>query len=215
MADRDISVLTPATSQDLLTLDECKTLLSISLGDTSRDAQLQMQISIASTAVADMANRKPELGFGQTTVLETWRETGNGRLFLMHWPVKVPNGIIQVTAGGVVLSSSDYTVDVNSGKMSMPTGGTWASPTVVQYTGGWTLPASAPKPLKWACAMMVQEQRIRNQQAQTAGIRLLAHKESRIAFYDPNAILIRQAGAKSTSIQIAEILVRPYMRLEV
>jgi hypothetical protein len=213
MADRDISVITPATSQDLLSLEECKQFLNISLTDTSRDDQLQMQISIASAALADMANRKPELGFGETTVIETWREIGNGRLFLMHWPVKQPNGIISVTAGGTTLASGDYRLDNNSGKLSMD--GTWPEPASVHYTGGWQLPEQAPLPLKWACATMVQEQRMRNQQAQTAGIRLLSHKEARVAFWDPNAILLKTVGAKSPGIQAAEALVRPYIRIEV
>jgi hypothetical protein len=210
MADRDITVTVPATSQDLLSLDECKTFLNIPAADTSRDQQLALQISVASAIVADMANRKPELGFGETTVIETWREIGNGRLFLMHWPVTT---VLDVTAGGTVMATPGYRIDKNSGKVSVD--GNWSAPAIIHYTGGYKLPEDAPFPLKQACVTMVQEQRIRNQQSQTSGIRLLSHKESRVAFYDPNAILLKSIGAKSPGVQAAEGLVRPYIRIEV
>lgn len=213
MADRDISVVTPATEQDLLTLDECKTLLNISLADTSRDTQLQMQISIASAVLADMVNRKPELGFGETTVIETWREVGNGHLFLMHWPIKQPNGIDISVNGNAMVLDADYRVDYNSGKVSVA--GRWGQPAVVQYTGGYKLPDDAPLPLKQACSLIVQEQRIRNQQASVAGMRQVRHKESQVSFYDPNALLLKTVGAKSPGLQAAENLLRPYLRLEV
>lgn len=215
MADRDITVVTPATSQDLISLAECKLFLNISAIDTSRDAQLQQQISIASAVLADMANRKPELGFGETTVIETWREVGNGRLFLMHWPVKQPGGIIDVTANGNVLVPADYRLESYSGKLSLSGGGSWPEPAVVHYTGGFVLPEKAPLPLKRACAAMVQEERIRNQQSQTAGIRQLSHKEARVAFFDPNSVLLKTVGAKSPGMQTAEALIRPYIRIEV
>lgn len=214
MSDRDIFVEIDATSEDLLTLDECKILLNISLADTSRDPQLQMQISIASAIVADMVNRKPHLGFGEKTVIETWREVGNGRLFLMHWPIKDPDGILDVSAGGFPLPLGYYRFDNNSGKVSVE-GGIWLEPAVIHYTGGYKLPDEAPLPLKQACATMVQEQRIRNQQASVAGMRQLSHKEARVAFYDPNALLLKTVGAKSPGVQAAEALCRPYMRYEV
>ena len=215
MADRDISVEVPATSQDLLTLDECKTLLGISLQDTSRDAQMEMQISIASAICADMVNRKPELGFGETTVIEEWREVGGNRLFLMHWPVSEvePMEVSIGTSGEWIVLPDAVRVDYNSGKVSI--GASWNEPAIVRYTGGYKLPNEAPWPLKQACALIVQEQRIRNQQASVAGMRQLRHKESQVSFFDPNALLLKSAGAKSPGMQAAEVLLRPYMRLEV
>lgn len=250
MADRDLHVIEPATSQDLITLAECKLFLNISSADTSRDAQLALQISTASAVVADMANRKPELGFGECRLIEEWREVGNGRLFLMHWPVKLPPGLLvhgyqekrarakqwvlvkagseeteivepltvtdytfEVTANGTVLLPADYRIDYNSGKVSVD--GTWVTPAIVEYTGGYKLPTEAPLPLKKACALMVQEDRIKNQQAAVAGMRQISHKESRVAFYDPNALLLKSIGAKSPGMQAAEALIRPYIRIEV
>lgn len=247
MADRDIHVIEPAGSQDLITLAECKLFLNISSADTSRDAQLALQISTASAVVADMANRKPELGFGECRLIEEWREVGDGRLFLMHWPVKLPPGLLvhgyqekrakqrvlvteseaieiveplavtnytfEVTVNGTVLLSTDYRIDYNSGKVSVD--GQWVTPAIVEYTGGYKLPTEAPLPLKKACALMVQEDRIKNQQASVAGMRQISHKESRVAFYDPNALLLKSIGAKSPGMQAAEALIRPYIRIEV
>lgn len=238
MADRDIHVIEPAESQDLLTLDECKLLLNISAADTSRDAQLALQISTASAIVADMCNRKPELGFGETRVVEEWREVGNGRLFLMHWPIKLPPGLViygiaprangrseeevdllvtdytfVVTVNGTPLLPTEYRVDYSSGKVSV--NGRWIEPAVVEYVGGYKLPDEAPLPLKRACALIVQEDRIKNQQASVAGMRQIRHKEAQVAFYDPNALLLKSVGAKSPSMQAAEALIRPYIRIEV
>ena len=211
MADRDIFVEVAAESQDLLTIDECKLFLNIPLADTSRDEQMQMQIAIASAIIADMTNRKPELGFGETTIVETWREVGNGRLFLMHWPVKE---ILDISGSGVALVPGDYGFDSSSGKLSVY-GTVWKQPAIVRYTGGYKLPEEAPFPLKQACGTLVQEQRIRNQQAQVAGIRQLRHKEAQVAFYDPNALLLKTIGAKTPGVQAAEALTRPYRRFEV
>jgi len=115
MADRDIFVEVPATNHDLLTLDEAKMLLGLSLADTSKDAQLSLQISIASQTIARMANRI----FAEQTVIETWREVGNGRLFLSQWPIDEATGIIDVTAGGNGLSIPDYDLEGQSGKLSV------------------------------------------------------------------------------------------------
>lgn len=213
MADRDIFVVTPATEQDLLTLDECKLMLNIALTDTSRDAQLALQISTASAVVADMCNRKPELGFGKTTVIEEWREMVNGRVQVMHWPIDQDEPIV-ITANGVVYIEPDnYRVDFYSGKISV--GGTWPEPVIVEYTGGYDLPDEAPLPLKRACALIVQEDRIKNQQASVAGMRQIRHKEAQVSFYDPNALLLKAVGAKSPGLQQAENLIRPYIRIEV
>lgn len=213
MADRDIFVVTPASEQDLLTLEECKLMLNINLADTSRDAQLELQISTASAVVADMCNRKPELGFGKTTVIEEWREMVNGRVQVMHWPIDQDDPITVSANGNPYIEGDHYRVDFNSGKISVV--GTWPEPVIVEYTGGYVLPDEAPLPLKRACALIVQEDRIKNQQASVAGMRQIKHKEAQVSFYDPNALLLKAVGAKSPGLQQAENLIRPYIRIEV
>jgi hypothetical protein len=216
MADRDIFVVTPAEEQDLLTIDECKLFLNINPADTSRDDQLALQISTASAIIADECNRKPELGFGLTTVRETWREVMNGRLQVMHWPIaQIEDRPIVVTANGTVYAAAtDYRVEFRSGKISSA-GPWWTEPVTIEYTGGFDLPDEAPLALKKACALIVQQDRIQNQTASVAGMRQISHKESRVAFYDPNALLMKSIGAKSPAMQAVAGLIRPYMRIEV
>lgn len=217
MADRDIFVVTRAETQDLVSLDEAKLYLNLNWTNPTFDEQLQMQISIASATIAEIANRT----FAEEELIETWREIGNGRLFLSHWPIKDPEGIISVEhGGGYGLVAGEYTLEGDSGKLSYrapndAVSGQWQAPAKVHYVGGYKLPEEAPLPLKQATFLLVQEQRIRNQQAQVAGIRQLSHKEARVAFYDPNALLLKSLGAKSPGIQAAENLVKQYMRFEV
>jgi hypothetical protein len=50
-------------------------------------------------------------------------------------------------------------------------------------------------------------------QAQVAGIRQVSHREARVTFFDPNAALMKLAGAgASPSMQVADALLRPYCR---
>lgn len=98
MADRTIKVLTKATDTDLLTIDEAKLLLGMNSADTSQDEALSSMIATFSEEIAEKLNRHPTVTVGKEEVLETWRETMNGRLFLSHWPVKEED-IISVTIG--------------------------------------------------------------------------------------------------------------------
>lgn len=213
MANRDILVVVPATTQDLLTLDEAKTLLGMSTADTSRDAQLQMQISIASATIAEMANRC----FGEQTVIETWRDfNGEGRLFLSQWPIVDPTGITEVTEDGVErIADIDYDLEGQSGKLDLLR--QWNEPAIVHYTGGYKLPDEAPLPLKYAALVLVRQEKIYNQQAQVAGMRQLRHKEAQVSFYDPNALAIKAMGAagQTPGQQQAMALIQQYMRIEV
>jgi hypothetical protein len=215
MADRTIQVLVPATNFDLLTLEEAKTLLNMSQTDTSQDELLSMWITSFSLIIADMCNRT----FAKEKVTETWRETYDGRMFLSHWPV-VPTDVEEVSDGGVFLDVNSYELEGKSGKVSNLLLGDaqsskWMTPSVITYTGGYTLPDEAPPPLKHATVLLIRDEKIRLQQAQTAGIRQIMHKHSRVMFFDPNAILIKTAGLKYPGAQAAEALLRPYIRIEV
>jgi hypothetical protein len=227
MADRTIKVITPATNFDFLTLDEAKQLLGLLTADTSHDEQITMMISIFSQTIAEYCHRV----FARETVIETWREEFNGRLFLSHWPVKEAD--IQVVSAGsawtngtvvppVVLDASQYELEEASGKLSFIAnpGGTqsmsWDWPTVVTYTGGYDLPAEAPLPLKQATTLLIMEARMRLQQAQVAGIRSISHKESRIMFFDPNMLLAKILSAHTVGLNPAvDALLKRYIRVEV
>jgi hypothetical protein len=219
MADRTIKVITPATIFDFLTLAEAKLLLGISSTDTSHDEQITMMITIFSQTIAEYCNRT----FAKETVIETWREEFNGRLFLSHWPVKEADiQTVSAGTGATVLDVTEYELEEASGKLSFITnpGGSqsmpWDWPTVVTYTGGFDLPAEAPMPLKQATVLLIMEARMRLMQAQVAGIRQIAHKESRISFFDPNALLLKTLGAHLGGINPAvDALLKHYMHVEV
>jgi hypothetical protein len=216
MADRTIKVLDPAEEFDLLTIEEAKLLLGMSLTDTTHDQLLALWISMYSATVSELCNRT----FAKQTVTETWRETVHGRLFLSQWPIDDAD-VVSVSNGNIGLFPEEYELENQSGKLSLidnPGGDQstpWIAPAVVTYTGGYVLPDEAPWPLKQATALLIQDARIRLQQAQVAGIRQIMHKHARVVFFDPNAILIKTAGQKSPAMQAAEVLLRQYMRFEI
>lgn len=215
MADRSIIVLTRATVFDLLTVDECKTLLGLDKNDHTQDEQLQLMISAESATIAEICNRT----FAQEKVQESWREVGNGRLFLSHWPIKKAEDIESVTAGGSPLDLAGYELEPDSGKLSVFTGGTatdshWNEAAVVVYTGGYILPEEAPLPLKQAAAILVREDRLRNQQMHTAGIKNISHEGRSVSYFDPS-LLLRATMGKPPGWQAVEPLLKQFMRFEV
>ncbi len=89
MADVTLHILEPATVFDLVTLEEAKIGLGLSLTtvDPVLDQQLAFLISMQSAVVAAMCN----MVFAKETLTESWREIETDdrgkRLFLTHWPV--------------------------------------------------------------------------------------------------------------------------------
>jgi len=216
MAAVDYIPTTPADPQsnkhDLLTLQECKLLIGMDPALTTYDATLALQISIYSQTVERLIPRI----LAKETGVESWREDGgSGRLFLTHFPVKAAD-IQEVKAGGTILDPSAYTLEERSGKLSNRTSADaaaapWPLPVYVTYTGGYDLPTEAPLPLKQACAILIMEARMRMVTAQVAGIRQVSHREARVTFFDPNAVLLR-LGGKSPSMQAVEALLAQYTR---
>lgn len=214
MADVTVKVVTPATSFDMLTLDEAKLLLGISSGDTSQDDLLKFQISINSATIAEICNRT----FAKEEVIETWREIYNGRVFLTHWPVK-DNDIESVYSAGYGWPIEQFELEEASGKLSNVTlyaaeSTPWVQAVTIRYTGGFILPDEAPLPLKQATAALMRDERVTAQQSAVAGIRQLTHKSSRVMFFDVNAAIAKQGGTmKASGRQLAESLCRQYMRI--
>ena len=211
MADVTVKVLEPATSFDFMTLEEAKSWLKIT--DTSQDDQLQMMISVNSAIIAEMCNRT----FAREKVRETWREVGNGRVFLTHWPVKEED-IETVNGAGTEYPLGGYELEEASGKLSNVSGyveasAPWPQAVQVIYTGGFNLPDEAPLPLKHATWMLMLEDRMRSLTAQFGGIRQLSHKEARVAFFNPNEVMMKSLGAGSATMQTINSLLSHYMRL--
>jgi len=210
MADIVVKVLEPATSFSFVTLDEVKTFLGLTTSDTE-DEQLQFMIDIASATIMRVCNRM----FAREKVQESWREVGNGRLYLTHWPVE-EDDIESVTTGGSTapLDPTTYELEEDSGKLATYNGGWNAPPTVVIYTGGYDLPDDAPLPLKQACLLMVRDSKLAAARLSITGIRSLSHKDSRVQFFDytkpPPAVA---GGAKMTGDPAVDAILYHYIKI--
>jgi hypothetical protein len=212
MADITIKVLDPAEgfpAEDMsfLSVDEATRLLDLHPEDAANDEQLKMQIAISSAVIMRACNRM----FARQRVAESWRDLGSRRLFLTHWPVK-EDDIETVSAGGRWLTDDQYELEEISGKLSNFAG--WVEPAVVTYTGGFNLPDEAPLPLKHATLLLVRQARLEGSREAIEGIRMIAHKESRVMFFDPSATNKTTAniGPLGTGVLAVDQLLYHYMR---
>jgi hypothetical protein len=176
MADINVKILTPATSFALMTLAELKVALGIPTSNTTSDAQLQLMIDTSSATAARLCNRV----FAKEKVLESWRCQQSRRTFLSHWPVK-ESDIESVTTNG--FDNIDWELEEASGKLSIFSNR--AEPIIVTYTGGYDLPTEAPPELKQAVTLMVATEKAELAAIAVTGIRMIAHKESRVMFHSP------------------------------
>ena len=194
MADISTTVITPADSYDLATLIEIKTMVGISLTDTSEDAMLAMWITQYSDMIATMCNRV----FGYETVIETWRadtkpfDTDNGRVFLTRYPV-VATDIQSVTGPDGTDLSGGYELESASGKLQF-FNTCWSEPIRISYSGGYNLPEEAPPALKQALGMLVQLARVWQSRGMTAGVRSISHRESRVQYFDIFSEMSKMGG---------------------
>src|SRR5262245_63764196 len=112
MADVTIKVITPATSFDLMTIDELK--IALNIVDTSQDAMLEDNIDRYSDVVSVLCNRV----FARETVRETWRCVGLDcpatRLYLTHWPVKEDDILAVEAPRGALLPPDRKSTRLNS-----------------------------------------------------------------------------------------------------
>lgn len=211
MAELIVKVLDKATERDFLTLDEAKLLLGIAGGggDTTHDEQLKFQISIASETIMTLCDRM----FARERVVDTFRALGRPQLFLSHYPVE-EDDIERITIGGnSTLDPDDYELEEESGKLLGL--GRFSEPVRVTYSGGYELPEEAPKPLKQACLLMLIQTRSAATKEAIEGVRMIAHKDSRVMFYDPNqqAKSTTTAGAVGSGNRTVDDLLMRYMRL--
>jgi len=213
MADRIIEVLTPATSFDLMTLDEAKLLMGLSVNDPNEDQQLQLFIDINSQTVMRLCNRI----FAREEVREEWRELNGGhRIFPSHWPIHPADLESVESPAGTVLDPSNYELEEESGKIEIFSSVAWTEPVVVTYWGGYRLPDGCPKPLKQACSLLNVQSKLMAQLGTIAGIRQLRHKQATVGFHDPLKIIEAAMGGHGSPTQMAVMtLLNKYMRIEV
>jgi hypothetical protein len=214
MADRVIKIITPATSYDLMTLDELKALIGILPADTSQDATLQGYITGYSDVIATLCNRV----FAYEEVSEIWRCTNYDdtnamtRLFLSHYPVVAADLITIESPTGTTMDPASYVLEEKSGKIELLGGST--DPIMVHYSGGYKLPDEAPPALKAALELVIRQAQAMLQRLGAGGIRSITHKEARVQFYDPLASIGKGHGMLGGSPQ-ADALLMHYVRLEV
>ena len=187
-------------------------MMGMSSSDTSEDAQLALFITMNSETIFRMCNRV----FAREEVREEWRELNGGhRIFPSHWPIKESDIESIESPSGTVLDPADYVLEEDSGKIQF-FGGSFQEPIIVQYWGGYNLPDEAPMPLKRALALLNLQSKLLGSLGQIAGIRSMAHKEARIQFHDPMAILnaAMGGGGSATTTALSDILSH-YIHFEV
>jgi hypothetical protein len=191
MADVSIKILEPADSFDLITLEELKVLLGMpTAADPAADPQLNLLITVNSAVIAELTNRV----FAKEKVQETWRCLGSRRVYLSHYPVKEAD-IESVTTNGT--DRLDYELEEATGKLSIFTNRT--EPIIVTYTGGFDLPDEAPDALKQAVTLMVSTSKGEQAAAALTGVKMIAHKESRVMFHSDTGSSGGGGGSASSS----------------
>jgi hypothetical protein len=191
---RNVVVVTPATSIDLISLDELK--LALNITSTVQDAMLADLITRVSAEVAAYCNNRV---FGYETVVETFTEmpVDINRLYLARFPVPQDStGITSITSGSAALTyPNGLLLDSLWGKLTN-TGGAFTEQTVISYSGGYNLPDEAPPGLKQACVILMREAYYASLRGD-ATVRMIGHKESRIIYFDPNLLARAMGGAGS------------------
>lgn len=192
MSEPLVNIITPAEPDaiGLISLEDLKILLKIPEADTSNDEQLQMVINQNSAILANKANRY--LGWAKEKVSERWFcvgpvccPDGACKIWLTHAPVKLADIESIESPAGTPIDKGSILLEELTGKIIFPGG--CSSEILITYTGGFALPEEAPLDLQQAAGLMVQQFQTQAAQAATggSGVRLLAHKESRIMYFSP------------------------------
>jgi hypothetical protein len=195
MADVVVKILEPADEISFLSLREAKLLLGLPLTGAAEieDERLELQIAIASAQIMRLCNRM----MARQRVIETWRDFDAIKLFLRTFPV-AEEDIEQITVGGATLGPDDYELEEQSGTLQGLS--RFAAPVRIVYSGGYELPDDAPLDLKQATLLMLSSARSQATRESIEGIRMIAHKESRVIFFDPNASTAKTAGGQSSGL---------------
>lgn len=149
-----LSVVTPATSARLTTVERARALLGFAAG---QDALALRSIDVASAVVVDWCRRP----FALETVRETilWSDSREG-ILLARGPV---TAFVSVKQDGVDLASSEYTYDRELGRLYRQDAGghvfRWWGSVAVEYSAGYTLPADTgtwtlPPPVERAAILI-------------------------------------------------------------
>jgi len=217
-----VTVLEPAVSYDLTTLEAVKAYFAIPIvTDDPNDARLQLLITMQSKVIADYCDRV----FARETVSETIYTGDTPTLSgvsisdavttvqLNRWPVV---GLVNLVRDDVVMmATDDYQLDADAGILR---GALIGNALTVTYEAGYNLPEDAPGPLSLAVIDMVRQSyyygsrdpMIQSMSDNTAGS---------IRFFPPPGISSGRSGGSASSgskgsplSSTATALVAPYRR---
>lgn len=147
-----VTVLEPATSYDLISIDQVKAFYNIST--TVDDVRLQTLITLQSKIISDYCQRV----FAKEKVEETIyvNETAPASdviaLPLDRWPVTKVYGITRDSAS--LTEGTDFRIDNKSGTLH---GSLVGDEVTVTYDAGYELPVMAPGPLSMAVIVEVRQ----------------------------------------------------------
>jgi hypothetical protein len=144
-----LSVLVPATSSRLTSLDAVKRELSIS--GTSDDARLLAYIDQASAVIADYLGRP----LGRETVAETLRLSASSEVIMLsRWPVVSVTSIVE---DGATLAAADYEIDRSFAyRLFDDERARWpAVKVVLTYVAGYDLPDGVAPAIERAATQLV------------------------------------------------------------
>jgi hypothetical protein len=173
-------VITPAEDFSLISIYYARLGLNlVASADPTVEDQIEMFIRWASDEVAQTCNRV----FARETVEETFLDLSEweNRIYLSHYPIAEITGV--AANGAAMNEGSDYQIERGTGLLRR-LGGVWASPVVVNYTGGYRLPYEAPESLQYAVTLMIREAYYATLRGD-ATVRMVAHKEARVIYFDP------------------------------
>jgi hypothetical protein len=208
-----ITVTKPAPDKALVTLYEAKVSLKIPTSSTDSDEMLRFIILRASDEVQTLCSRV----FPKEEVIETFREIANPitRLPLSRYPVK-PQDIISVAVDG---GPVDFDIDQESGILTLYGGSFWSESVIATYAGGYEIPQEVPPALRQAVLLFARETYFSSQHGDTS-VRQITHKESRITYFDPSAMVKAMnsgggggSGGGSAAQNAAKSLLQRYTRL--
>ena len=203
MADVTVKVLDEPTDKSFLSLEEAKVMLKLPAtgGNPADDALLELQIAQASAVIMRLCNRQ----FAKTRVQETWRGLRHPTIYLRQWPVE-DDDLEEINGAPAI----DFELENYSGKLRVEH---MADPISIVYSGGYDLPDDAPDDLKHACLLLVRQSRTEATRESVEGIRMIAHKESRVMFFDPNASTAKSAGGPASGLPLGvDDLLSRYIR---
>jgi hypothetical protein len=207
-----ITVTKPALDTALVTLYEAKVALKIPAESTDNDEMLKFIIDRSSDEVQTLCSRV----FPKEDVIETFREIDNPitRLPLSRYPVK-PQDIVSIAVDG---GTVDFDIDQESGILTLFSGAFWAQSVVATYAGGYAIPQEVPPALRQATLLFAREAYYSSLRGDTT-VRQIAHKESRISYFDPATLARAMSSGSSGSSggsaaqNAAKSLLQRYTRL--